>query len=171
MRVITLRKAVRPIVEPRRGFTLIELMICIALIAIVLAIAIPNVLSARRNANEAAAIGHLKTLSNAQTLFREADKEGDSEYDFGTLAELSDTGMIDTSLGEGVRTGYRFETSPGSANPTFIWFAVANPVFPPSTGERYFCTNHFGQIYYTSQSSLTLNTTDCQLPTGVILVR
>lgn len=154
-----------------RGFTLIELMIAIVIIMVIAAIAIPNILSARKNANESAAIGHLKTIANAQNMFRESDKEQDGEYDFGTLAELSQTSLIDATLGSGLRTGYLYETAPGSENPSFLWFALANPAVPGRTGERYFCTNHRGQIFYTTAFSITMNNTDCQIPAGLLLVR
>ena len=55
----------------QKGFTLIELMIVIAIIAIIAAIAIPNLIEARKGSNEAAAIGAMRTLTTAQALFRE----------------------------------------------------------------------------------------------------
>lgn len=155
----------------RRGFTLIELSIVVVILVIVIAIAVPNIISSRKNANESAAIGHLKTLANAQTMFREADKENDIVADFGNLQELSNTTIIDPSLGAGIRTGFSFQTDACSDNPGFLWFAVANPVSPPTTGERYFCTNHRGQIFYTTAFSITPNFIDGQPPAGLLLVR
>lgn len=154
-----------------RGFTLIELMIAIVIITIIAAIAIPNIISARKNANESAAIGHLKTIANTQNMFREADKENDNEHDFGSLIELSDTELIDGTLGSGSRTGYNYATGPGSVNTGFLWFATANPQLPPNTGERYFCTNQRGQIFYTTAFRIELNTSDCEMPPGLLLVR
>ena len=55
--------------ENKKGFTLIELMIVIAIISIIAAIAIPGILSARRSSNSAAAIGNLKSFTTSMTTF------------------------------------------------------------------------------------------------------
>ncbi len=74
------------------GFTLIELMIVVAIIAIIAAIAIPNLLSARLNANETAAIATLRNISSAQAQFQataKADSDNDGTGEFGSFIELS----------------------------------------------------------------------------------
>lgn len=74
------------------GFTLIELMIVIAIIAIVASIAIPNLLSSRLSANEAAAIGTLRNISSAQAQCQASgkiDADNDGAGEFGYFAELS----------------------------------------------------------------------------------
>jgi prepilin-type N-terminal cleavage/methylation domain-containing protein len=156
--------------RPRSGFTVIELIIVTLILAVIIAIAVPNVLSSRKTANEGAAIGALKTIANAQSLFREKDREDDDSPDYASLAELSNTTIIDSPLGSGRRNGYAFETDAGSLNREAVWFAVANPIVPKSTGDRYFCTNHRCVIYYTLGTSVTPDYVDCTIPTSFLQV-
>jgi len=75
-----------------KGFTLIELMIVIAIIAIIAAIAIPNLLSARLSSNETAAIATLRNIVSAQAQFQttvRADENNNGMGEYGTFAEMS----------------------------------------------------------------------------------
>ena len=153
-----------------KGFTLIELMIVIAIIAIIAAIAIPNLIQARKHGNETAAIGALKTISTSEAIFREGDKEGDGNLDYGMLSELSSTQLIDSILGGGTKQGYLFRSGYSTTTSEFLWFGVANPAVPTTTGDRYFETNQAGVIYYTSAGTLALNTGTCALDTTVVPV-
>ena len=74
------------------GFTLIELMIVIAIIAVIAAIAIPNLLAARLSANETAAIATLRNLVSAQAQFQQGgrlDVDADGTGEYGSFTELS----------------------------------------------------------------------------------
>jgi len=147
-----------------KGFTLIELMIVIAIIAIIAAIAIPNLLQARKNGNEAAAIGALKTFATSQAIFREGDKEQDGNLDYGMLSELNNTKLIDSVFGSGTKQGYLFQAAYSTPTSEFLWFAVGNPALPGSTGDRYFEINTAGVIYYTTGKSLAMDTSTCTIP-------
>jgi len=101
------------------GFTLIELMVVVVLIAILSTLAIPNMLAARISANETSAIASLRTISNAQAQYQvahRADVDADGTGEFGTLSELA-----------GARAG-RTDAS-GATDATYIYPAVLTQSF------------------------------------------
>lgn len=154
-------------VPKRRAFTLIELMIVIMILGSVAAIAIPNLLAARKNGNEAAAIGSLKAISTAQRLFREADKEGDGTFDYGDLTELGDAGLVDPYLGAGLKQGYVFATQAGTTARTFVFWATGDPATAGGSGDKNFATNHAGVIYYTIGTPIVPNAGDASINAGL----
>jgi len=84
-----------------RGFTIVELMIVVAVIAIVMAISVPNFLVARISANESAAIANLRTIASAQAQYQSAaraDLDVDGLGEFGTLAEMGGARGVRTAV-------------------------------------------------------------------------
>jgi hypothetical protein len=120
---------------------------------------------------ERAAIGALKTLSSAQSLFREADKEGDGILDYAeNLGELAKVGYIDAVLGSGRKLGYTFQLCNGSKAPEFTWMAVASPITSVKGSPRHLAINHQGVIY-TSPTAFKLDRESCEIKGGTVLGR
>jgi hypothetical protein len=112
---------------------------------------------------ETKAIGTLKTIAMAESIFREGDKDGNGALDYASLAQLGQAQLIDAELASGTKDGYVFEAAASTSTSEFLWFATARPLRPGWSGERYFETNHAAVIFYTTAASFALNTTDCRI--------
>ena len=125
----------------KKGFTLVEIMIVVAIIALLAAIAIPNLLRARHNANESAAIATLRTISTAEESFRAAQNPNT----YGTLVQLGALPLpyIDTTLATGTKQGYIFTITALTVN---TYTCTAAPVTLNTTGTRTFSVNQTGVI-------------------------
>ena len=130
-----------------RGFSLIELLIVVAIILIIAAMAVPSYLHSREAANESAAVGDLRTLNSAQVTYNSAyPTVGYST----TLTALGGTScnppnsssacLIDSALAGGVKSGYSFTITPGTDSPTSTYQFIASPIEPGFSGTRYFCS-------------------------------
>jgi type IV pilus assembly protein PilA len=139
----------------QKGFSLIELLIVVAIILIIAAIAIPNLLRARIAANEASAVGSVRTLNTAQVAYSTTYGTG-----FAPLASLGGAAgcvagpatacLIDPVLTVGSKSGYVVNavaaTGGGTVLSPFQTFEnVANPI-SVSTGTRSFCSDQSGVI-------------------------
>ena len=98
-----------PATIKNKGFSLIELLIVVAIILIIAAIAIPNLLRARRSANEGSATASMRTLGSGELLYRSTNGN------FTNLTGLSGDSIIDNVLGSGTKSGYVFSATPGTS--------------------------------------------------------
>ena len=115
--------------------------------------------------NESAAVAALKTLATAQSIFREGDKDGNSELDYAAdLAALGACDLIDSVLASGTKQGYRFSLVRSKKAPEFLWMAVASPVEPGTSGSKHYAINHEGVVY--SGDSAFQTNDDCKISGG-----
>ncbi|MGA3166594.1 MAG: prepilin-type N-terminal cleavage/methylation domain-containing protein [Terriglobia bacterium] len=137
------------------GFSLIELLIVVAIILIIAAIAIPNLLRSRIAANQASAVGSLRTLNTAEITYSSTFNVGFSSlmtYLAPPVAGSNPTstaaGLIDSVLAGGSKSGYAFAYSagpPDSTGRTDYYSFTATPI-SDSTGTNYYFTDQSGVI-------------------------
>jgi type IV pilus assembly protein PilA len=133
--------------QKQKGFSLIELLIVVAIILIIAAIAIPNLLRARMAANESSAVASIRTINTGMITYN-------STYPtVGYAASLTVLGgvapctpssttacLIDSVLAGGSKSGYTFAASSAGGPPATTYYARGIPTTLNQTGTRSFCS-------------------------------
>jgi type IV pilus assembly protein PilA len=151
----------------QKGFSLIELLIVVAIILIIAAIAIPNLLRSRMAANQASAVGSVRTINTAAISYNSTYGNGFPPTigaignDGTTTISCTNAGLIDTVLTSGTKSGYTFLLSAGksqvnsSASSCSAGYGYADgymvtavPVTVGTTGQTSYCTDASGVIRF-----------------------
>ena len=139
-----------------KGFSLIELLIVVAIILIIAAIAIPNLLRSRIAANEASAVSGIRAITTAEHAYNSAYP------DVGYTCSLSSLGppatgqpptstasdILDPVISAGLKSGYTFTLTGCSGTPISNYQSTASPITVGGSGQRAFCSDSSGIIMY-----------------------
>lgn len=143
------------------GVTLIELIIVVAIIAIIVAIAIPNLIRSKMSANESSAVSGIRTISTGEISYKAAAMEIDSTTGVGQYGDLTELGsgtetFIDTVLSLGSKSGYQYTVTAvnHSSAPTFT--ATSSPV-ASRTGIKSYFIDDTGIIRFSGVAGVNAN--------------
>src|SRR5262249_47437655 len=105
-----------------KGFSLLELLIVVAIILIIATIAIPSLLRSRQAANESAAVANIRSLNTAEVSYSSSSGNG-----YGTIAELAAAGLVDSRF-QGMFSGYNYSVNLAANRLDYTAFATAASV-------------------------------------------
>ncbi|MGB7282199.1 MAG: type II secretion system protein [Candidatus Acidiferrum sp.] len=137
--------------KSQKGFSLIELLIVVAIILVISAIAIPSYMRSRMQANEASAVNSMRMINTAAiTYFSTYQNIGypPSLASMGGAVPCTSTStaacLLDETLAQGTKSGYVFAWTGDGATPSVAYLATATPIRVGASGQRMFCTDQTG---------------------------
>ncbi len=137
------------------GFSLIELLIVVAIILIIAAIAIPNLVRSKIAANEASAVNSIRAITTAETAYASSYPYAGYTCNLlylgppasGSPATSTAAGILDSVLAAGTKAGYTFSISGCAGTPAANYHSSAVPLSVGATGTRSFCSDSTGVIF------------------------
>ena len=163
-----------------KGFSLIELLIVVAIILIIAAIAIPNLLRSRMAANEASAVGSIRTVNTAAITYNATYGNGfpPSLSAIGTTGtgtvSCTNAQLIDSVITAGTKSGYNFSLVHGATALTSAasscsggfgyadgYVVTAIPITTGTTGQRAFCSDASGVIRFNAAGTISYTSPNC----------
>jgi type IV pilus assembly protein PilA len=143
-----------------KGFSLIELLLVVAIIVIVAAIAIPNFLRSRLRANETSAVASMRVINTAAVTY------SITYPDLGFPAQLTTLGganpcsssstqacLIDDVLAQGSKSGYAFVWTGDGVIPSVNFQITGTPQVIGASGQNMYCSDQTGVIHYDATGS------------------
>jgi type IV pilus assembly protein PilA len=142
----------------QRGFSLIELLIVVAIILVISAIAVPNMIKARIQANEASAISSIRTINTAQVTYAVTYPDVGYATDLARLGgptgggavSSASAGLLDWVLGCATqpcpKSGYLFNVVNPTGNPVDSYGVTAVPKIVGQSGQRGFCSDKLNPL-------------------------
>ena len=129
--------------ENNKGFSLLELLIVVAIILIIATIAIPSLLRSRQAANESAAVASIRTVTTAEITYLSS-----AQGNYGSMAQLIAAGLLDTGF-NGTKSGYNY----GIATTGLDYTITANPASTNNGRYGYYSVPD-GVVRYSTDSTL-----------------
>jgi type IV pilus assembly protein PilA len=143
------------LMKNQKGFSLIELLIVVAIVLIISAIAIPSYLRSRMQANEASAVGSVRMINTSAVTY------ASTYVDVGFPVNMADMGganpcsasstsacLLDDTVAQGMKSGYSFVWTGDGAIPSVAYSLTGTPLVVGGSGQRMFCTDQTGVIRF-----------------------